>query len=58
MGASNIAADFPRFVDLYKQGKLLLDELIAETITLEQVNEGYDRMRAGEQARSVIVFDS
>ncbi|MEZ5279590.1 MAG: Zn-dependent alcohol dehydrogenase [Acidimicrobiales bacterium] len=58
MGASNIDADFPRFVDLYKQGKLLLDELIAETITLEQVNEGYDRMRAGEQARSVIVFDS
>ena len=47
------------FEEVFNQGNIdLLDELIAETITLEQVNEGYDRMRAGEQARSVIVFDS
>ena len=57
MGASNIASDFPRFVELYQQGRLLLDELIAERITLAEVNDGYERMRAGDQARSVIVFD-
>lgn len=57
MGSSNIAADFPRFVELYQQGRLLLDELVAERITLDQVDAGYDKMRAGEQARSVIVFD-
>jgi len=57
MGSSNIAADFPRFVELYQQGKLMLDELVAERITLDQVNDGYETMRKGEQARSVIVFD-
>ncbi len=56
MGSSNIAADFPQMVDLYQQGRLLLDELIAERITLDEVNEGYEKMRGGAQARSVIVF--
>lgn len=57
MGSSNIAADFPRFVEMYQQGKLMIDELVAERITLDQVNAGYETMRNGEQARSVIVFD-
>ena len=57
MGSSNIETDFPRFVELYQQGRLLLDELIAERITLSQINDGYENMRNGEQARSVIVFD-
>ena len=49
--------DFPRLVELYQQGRLLLDELVAERIPLEEVNEGYERMKTGEAARSVIVFD-
>ncbi len=57
MGSSNIDKDFPRMVELYQQGKLLLDEMIAERIPLDQVNEGYDRMKTGEAARSVIMFD-
>jgi S-(hydroxymethyl)glutathione dehydrogenase/alcohol dehydrogenase len=57
MGASNIDTDFPRFVELYQQGRLLLDELVAEHITLEQINEGYERMKTGEHARSVVMFD-
>lgn len=57
MGASNIDTDFARFVELYQQGRLLLDELVSEHITLDQINEGYERLRAGEHARSVIMFD-
>ena len=57
MGSGNIAADFPKLVDLYQQGRLMLDELISEHITLDQVNEGYTRMKTGEHARSVIMFD-
>ncbi|GIS89723.1 hypothetical protein CM1200mP19_0540 [bacterium] len=52
-----MASDFPYFVELYQQGRLLIDELVAERITLAQVNEGYDKMRTGDQARSVITFD-
>ena len=57
MGSSSIAEDFPRFVELYQQGRLLLDELVAERITLHEINEGYDKMRVGDQGRSVIVFE-
>ena len=56
MGSSNMASDFPYLVELYQQGRLLIDELVAERITLAQVNEGYDKMRTGDQARSVITF--
>lgn len=58
MGSSNMASDFPYFVDLYQQGRLMIDELISERITLAEVNDGYCKMQAGEQARSVIVFES
>ncbi|MCL4156090.1 UNVERIFIED_CONTAM: hypothetical protein GTU68_031805 [Idotea baltica] len=57
MGSGNIAADFPKLVDQYQRGRLMLDELISEHITLDQVNEGYLRMKTGEHARSVIMFD-
>jgi S-(hydroxymethyl)glutathione dehydrogenase/alcohol dehydrogenase len=39
-------------------GKLKLDQMIAQRIRLEQVNEALDELRRGELARSVIVFDS
>jgi S-(hydroxymethyl)glutathione dehydrogenase/alcohol dehydrogenase len=47
--------DFPRLVDLYRSGKLRLDPLITR-IGLEDVNEAFARMEAGETARSVIVY--
>ena len=57
MGSSNMANDFPYFVELYQQGRLMLDELVSERITLAEVNDGYEKMQAGEQARSVVVFE-
>lgn len=58
MGSSRFKRDIPMLATLYLRGKLKLDELIAERITLAQVNEGYAKMRTGEQARSVILFDA
>ncbi|MBK9178096.1 MAG: Zn-dependent alcohol dehydrogenase [Acidimicrobiales bacterium] len=57
MGSGSFRLDMPTYVDLYLQGRLKLDELVSRRITLEQVNEGFDAMKAGEVARSVIVFD-
>ncbi len=57
MGMSRFKEDIPMMADLYLQGRLKLDELVAATITLDQVNEGYEVMRKGTEARSVIVFD-
>jgi S-(hydroxymethyl)glutathione dehydrogenase / alcohol dehydrogenase len=41
----------------YMRGLLDLDTIISETIPLERINEGFDQMKRGDSARSVIVFD-
>ena len=57
MGGNRFPVDIPRLVDFYLRGLLDLDSIVAETISLAQVNEGFDKMRKGDAARSVIVFD-
>jgi S-(hydroxymethyl)glutathione dehydrogenase/alcohol dehydrogenase len=47
--------DFPLLVELYRAGRLRLDPLIA-TCDLDDVNDAFRRMEAGETARSVIVY--
>jgi S-(hydroxymethyl)glutathione dehydrogenase/alcohol dehydrogenase len=56
MGSNRFRTDVPFYIDLYRQGRLKLDELLAEHIGLADINEGYARLKSGETARSVIVF--
>lgn len=56
-GSGNIRKDIPRLMELYTQGQLNLDDLVTQTYTLDQINEGYDAMRNGENIRGVILFD-
>jgi len=58
MGSNRFPVDMPRLVDFYMQGRLKLDELISRRIKLEQVNEGFEEMKTGSIARSVIMFDA
>lgn len=58
MGSNRFRVDMPRYVDFYLDGRLKLDEMISARLPLEDVNQAFDRMRAGEAARSVIVFDA
>ena len=48
--------DFPMFLDLYRNGKLMLDELVTRRYRLEEINEAYQDMLTGEVARGIIVF--
>jgi len=57
MGGNRFPVDIPRLVDFYMRGLLDLDTIISETIPLERINEGFDQMKRGDSARSVIVFD-
>jgi S-(hydroxymethyl)glutathione dehydrogenase / alcohol dehydrogenase len=57
MGANRFPVDIPRLVDFYMRGLLDLDSIIAETIPPTQINEGFEKMKKGDSARSVIVFD-
>lgn len=57
MGSNRFRFDMPRYIDLYLQGRLKLDELVSARIGLDEVNSAFAAMKAGEVARSVIVFD-
>ena len=49
--------DFPVLVDHYMNKRLNIDGLISRTYKLQDINEGFKRMMAGEVARGVVVFD-
>jgi S-(hydroxymethyl)glutathione dehydrogenase/alcohol dehydrogenase len=57
MGSTRLSVDVPRLVDLYRHGRLKLDELITARYPLEQINEAIEAMETGEVLRNVIVFD-
>ncbi len=57
MGMNHFPVDLPRLVDFYMRGLLDLDTIIAERISLGDVNAGFDKMRGGSHARSVVMFD-
>jgi len=56
MGASRPHEDIPKLAELYRSGRLKLDELISERFELDRVNEAIDSARRGEQLRPVVVF--
>ena len=55
-GSSNVQHDVPRLLEYYKSGQLKLDELISRRIAVNDVNEAFTAMEAGEVARSVINY--
>ncbi|MFP5022238.1 S-(hydroxymethyl)mycothiol dehydrogenase [Pseudonocardia phyllosphaerae] len=48
--------DFPTYVDLYLQGRFPLDKFVTETIDIDQVEQAFEKMHAGEVLRSVVVL--
>ncbi|MFK8165250.1 MAG: Zn-dependent alcohol dehydrogenase [Lewinella sp.] len=48
--------DFPKLMDWYADGSLLLDEMITRTYSLAELQQGFDDMLAGRNAKGVIVF--
>jgi len=56
MGSTRLSIDVPWLVDLYRQGRLKLDELITARYPLDRINEAIEAMEKGEALRNVIVF--
>jgi S-(hydroxymethyl)glutathione dehydrogenase/alcohol dehydrogenase len=55
-GTVNAQRDFPMLIELYSAGKLNLDDLITRRYSLEQINQAYKDMLAGELARGVVTI--
>ena len=56
MGSNRFRIDMPRYIEFYRQGRLKLDELVTQRLSLDQVNKAFADMNAGVVARSVITF--
>lgn len=54
MGSTRAQLDIPRYADLYLQGRFKLDELVSQHISIHEINEGYEALRKGAVARSVV----
>lgn len=48
--------DIPRFISLYRQGKLPIDRLLSDRIKLDDINSGFERLRTSDVVRQVVVF--
>ena len=55
-GMMSPSKDVPRLLGLYQSGHLKLDEIVSRTYELDQINEGYADMHAGQVIRGVIDF--
>lgn len=49
--------DIPDYIEMFEAGTLPVDRLMSEKITLDQVNEGFDKLSSGETVRQLIIFD-
>jgi len=58
MGGVRNSIDIPRYIDLYMDGRLRLDDMISRRRPLSEINGAFEDMHSGALARSVIVFDS
>jgi S-(hydroxymethyl)glutathione dehydrogenase/alcohol dehydrogenase len=57
MGSNQFLVDIPRYLDFYRQGRLLLDEMVSRRGKLADINDAFRAMKAGEVARTVLTFE-
>jgi len=56
-GSASVKRDVSRIIDLQLSGELLLDEIISSRISLDELDSGFELLRANDGARKVVVFD-
>jgi S-(hydroxymethyl)glutathione dehydrogenase/alcohol dehydrogenase len=57
MGSNRFRYDIPLYLDFYRQGRLDLDGMVTKKGRLDDINEAFRAMKAGEVARTVLTFD-
>ena len=57
MGSNRFRYDIPLYLDFYRQGRLDLDGMVTKRGRLDDINEAFRAMKAGEVARTVLTFD-
>jgi S-(hydroxymethyl)glutathione dehydrogenase / alcohol dehydrogenase len=55
-GGARGRTDVPKIVDWYMDGKIEIDPMITHTLSLDEINKGFDLMHEGKSIRSVVVY--
>jgi S-(hydroxymethyl)glutathione dehydrogenase / alcohol dehydrogenase len=55
-GDANPPVDFPRLLDLYKAGKLNLDDMVSRSYSIDEAPQAFEDMKNNTNARGVIVY--
>ena len=55
-GSTRQRVDIPRLLDLYRSGRLKLDELVTRTYPIDEAQQAFDDLEAGKNARGVLIF--
>ncbi len=56
LGSAVPARDIPRFVDLWRAGRLPVEKLVSSTIAVDEINTGMDELADGHAVRQIIEF--
>lgn len=56
IGSAVPARDIPRYIEMYRRGKLPVDRLMGERLAFEDINRGFDRLATGQAMRDVVLF--
>ena len=55
-GTSRPTKDIPLAIELYRSGRIMLDELITHHFALDDINQAVETMHRGHDARGIVVF--
>ena len=55
-GSARMNVDIPKLLDLYRGGKLNLDDMVTSTYPLDAVNEAFADLAAGKNLRGVLIM--
>ena len=56
IGTAVPSRDIPRFIQLYRRGRLPVDRLMSGTLRLDEINLGFDRLHEGTAIRQVVTL--
>jgi alcohol dehydrogenase len=56
LGGGVPSRDIPRYIRLFKKGKLPVDALMSDQIKLDEINEAFDKLADGTAVRQLIMF--
>jgi alcohol dehydrogenase len=56
MGSSVPLRDLPRYIELYRRGRLPIDRLVTHRLPLDDINLGMDRLQQGIAIRQIVTM--